>query len=357
MADRRSFMLAAAAGVAGSLLPAWGSERPAYLSCGRDADGRFVACGLSAGGAKLFATTLPARGHEVIFHPQLALAIAFSRRPGNFALALDVLSGAVLARLEAPAGRHFYGHGVFSADGSALYTTENDYANARGVIGRWATTPFARTGEFPSGGTGPHDVALLDDDRTLVVANGGLETHPHSGRQVLNPADFRSNLSYLATSGELLEQVVLPDELGSLSIRHLAVGRDGAVAFAMQDQDPATTLPLAGLHRRGGGARLLSTTAAAQRMLRGYAGSVSVDRGGQQLALTSPRGGVAHVFDLANGKLEAAVEHKDICGIAAASGDGFVASSGEGAIVHIGAGKEAIIARQRLQWDNHLSSV
>jgi len=31
--------------------------------------------------------------------------------------------------------RHFFGHGVFSADGKLLYTTDNDYQNARGMIG------------------------------------------------------------------------------------------------------------------------------------------------------------------------------------------------------------------------------
>ena len=48
---------------------------------------------------------------------------------------------------------------------------------------------FARVGEFPTHGVGPHELLLLGDGRTLAVANGGIETHPDFGRAKLNIAD------------------------------------------------------------------------------------------------------------------------------------------------------------------------
>ena len=69
-------------------------------------------------------------------------------------------------------------HGVFSADGRLLYSTENDYDGARGMIGvRDVTGGYKQIGEFPAHGMEPHDIALLSDDRTIVIANGGIRTH------------------------------------------------------------------------------------------------------------------------------------------------------------------------------------
>jgi hypothetical protein len=60
---------------------------------------------------------------------------------------------------------------------SALYTTENDYQNAQGMIGvRDATMAIARSASSRRG-MEPHDVALLADGRTMVIANGGIKTH------------------------------------------------------------------------------------------------------------------------------------------------------------------------------------
>src|SRR3546814_20493551 len=84
-------------------------------------------------------------------------------------------------QLGAPDGRHFYGHAVFDRAERLLYTTENDYEAGRGVIGVWdADAGYARAGELDAHGIGPHDLALGPDGRSLVIANGGLLTHPDS---------------------------------------------------------------------------------------------------------------------------------------------------------------------------------
>ena len=45
---------------------------------------------------------------------------------------------------------------------------------------------FRRIGEFDNHGIGTHDISVSDDGRMLVIANGGIETHPDFGRTKLN---------------------------------------------------------------------------------------------------------------------------------------------------------------------------
>lgn len=179
MATRRRFLAGAlAAGV--MPLRGWASVgHPKYLSAARRPDGAYVLVGLRGDGAQAFQIDLPARGHAAAAHPERAEAVAFARRPGTYAVVLDCADGTVLAQLEAPKGRHFYGHGVFSQDGTRLYTTENDFDGAAGVIGVWdAVHDYARLGEFSSGGVGPHEILRLPRLDVFVVANGGIATHP-----------------------------------------------------------------------------------------------------------------------------------------------------------------------------------
>jgi uncharacterized protein len=199
----------------------------------------------------------------------------------------------VSAKLDLPGGRHFYGHGAFSRDGGLLFTTENDIATGAGVIGVWdPAAAYVRLGEFPSGGTGPHEMLRLPGTDILAVANGGIETHPDSGREALNLATMRSNLAYLDAGGGLLDTVELPAHLRLNSIRHLAARADGLVAFAMQWQgEEAAAPPLLGLHRRGTAPILAAAPDPIHVRMQGYAGSVAFSGSGAEVAITSPRGG------------------------------------------------------------------
>lgn len=364
MVSRRRILAGLAAS---SLLPSatWAHVgAPAFLSAARTADGRFILAGLTTVGDITFTIPLPDRGHAAAAHPERAEAVAFARRPGTFALVLDCCDGSVLARVSAPEGRHFYGHGAFAADGRTLFTSENDYEAGLGVIGVWdVASGYRRVGEFASGGVGPHDMRLMPDGDTLVVANGGIETHPDMGRVKLNLPTMAPNLSYLDSSGTLLETMVLPWEMHKNSIRHLAVHPDGRVAFAMQWEGvEGAALPLLGVHARGADPALLSAPAAQQRRLNGYAGSVSLSGDGGQVAISSPRGGQVHVYDLDSGAFVAAMDADDVCGLgprdllaaeSGATGAGFVFTTGAGVV-------GALAGSHRyhdVAWDNHLVPV
>ncbi|MEJ6393887.1 DUF1513 domain-containing protein [Gymnodinialimonas sp. 2305UL16-5] len=303
---------------------------PAYLSAALRPDGVYVLCGIGQAGELIFQLPLPNRGHAAAAHPDRPEAIAFARRPGRFALVIDCARGSEIARLQAPMGRHFYGHGVFSADGSVLYTTENDYERARGVVGLWdAAHSYRRMGEVFSGGVGPHDILRLPGTDILAVANGGIETHPETGRAKLNLPDMASNLSYLAPDGDILDVVELGSEHQLNSIRHLDVAHTGEIAFALQWQgDPSDAPPLLGLHRRDAPARLMC--APDHYRLNGYAGSVAITTDGQRLGISSPRGGIVQMFDAASTAFLAQLSELDVCGLSQSGADGLAFTSGQG---------------------------
>ncbi len=354
MTNRRHFLAGLAAASLASVRGWAAVGAPQFLAAALFPDGSYRLAGLDAAGAIRFSVPLPARGHAAAAHPFKAQAVAFARRPGTFALVIDCATGAVIKRLDTPAGRHFYGHGTFSADGSRFFTTENDYEAAEGMIGIWDAASFARMGEFPSGGIGPHDMRLMPDKETLVIANGGIETHPDSGRAKLNLPTMQPNLTYADLTGHILEQVELPRALHKNSIRHLAVRTDGLVGFAMQWQGSQTSHPpLLGLHRRGETPRLLSAPEADQSKLQGYAGSIAFSADGRAIAITCPRGNALHRFDVTSGAFTDAFTLEDVCGLGTGA-DGLVFTTGTGAFGILAGTRPAISARPECQWDNHL---
>ncbi len=159
-----------------------------------------------------------------------------------------------MASFAPPEDRHFYGHGLFSADGRLLYATENDWEGERGVLGIYdVAAGYVRIGEIDTGGIDPHEAFLMRDGRTIVVANGGIATHPDFDRVKLNLATMEPSLAYLdAATGDLIESVALPATLHQLSLRHMAEAADGSIWFGGQYEGAATDrVDLVGRHRRG----------------------------------------------------------------------------------------------------------
>lgn len=344
MTSRRAFL----AGLATTCLPrlTWADVgSPAFLAAGKTSDG-FVLHGLSDGGRSLFHLPLPARGHAACAHPSRALAVAFARRPGAFALVLDCAGGAVLHSLDPPRDRQFNGHGTFSADGSLLMTSEVVAQGSAGRVGLWDARDFRRLGEWDSGGIGPHDIKLLPDGR-LVVANGGIQTDP-SDRTKLNLDTMRPNLTILA-EGVIVDQVELPSEYAQNSIRHFALLPD-RIAFAMQwEGDAAEPVPLLGLWQPGQAAQLCPAADAMAYAMKGYAGSIAATAG--RIAVTSAPGGVVMLFD-DNGRPIASHTRADLSGVAA-MGAGFVVTDGQGVTWRLDQ-ELTLLEQHPVAWDNHL---
>jgi hypothetical protein len=356
--DRRQLLggviaaLAASRGADAQPLP-----RRLFVSCRMDAENNASVACFDAEGAEIFSAALPARGHDVTLRPGTRDVAVFARRPGNWFAVVNGQTGDVRSLVHAIAGRHFFGHGAFSADARLLYATENDIATGDGVIGIYdATDGYRRIGELPSGGIGPHDLALLPDGRSLVIANGGLRTHPDSGREILNQDDMKPNLALADLArGAITARHELDAGLSQLSIRHLAVRTDGLVAFGCQHQGSEDEAPpLLGLLRPGGTPVMLEIDDDALFRMRNYIGSVSFDDTGDYLAATSPQGGSAMVWNVARGEVSRSVMMTDVCGVAPTGAASFLVTSGNAGLSMIDpVGLSPAPGGHRWIWDNH----
>lgn len=333
-----------------------------YLSARADREGRYFASGFDATGAKLFDLPIPARGHGAAVSPDGRQSVFFGRRPGRFALVVDVATGTVSDTIPAIEDRAFAGHGLFVKGGRLLLATEIDYAGERGLIGLYdAANSYRRIGEWQTGGLDPHDLRLLPDGRTVIVANGGILTHPEVPRMKLNLDTMDSSVAYIdLNDGTLIEQRRLPGEFLQLSLRHMAVTAAGETVIAMQYEGPSSDLvPLVGLARPGREIELLDMPAAAWSRLRNYCGSAAVDAGGAILGVTSPRGGRALFWEAATRRPLQPLDLADGCGLAAAPAPGrFIVSNGLGALVEYdplnGRARALDSGFAGARWDNHI---
>ncbi|HEV7308690.1 DUF1513 domain-containing protein [Ensifer sp.] len=349
--DRRIFLkMAGAAWVAG-LMPdrafALGKADAVFASAFMTPDGNYGVATLTEAGAIIDRTALPARAHGMAYSHSSRRAVAFARRPGTYAMILASDGAADPIVIAAAEGRHFYGHGCFSADGKLLYATENDFAANRGMIGIYdGTDRFARIGEFPTYGVGPHDMTLSADGRLLVIANGGIETHPDFGRTKLNLDHMEPSLTLVDTStGALVQKHGLPDELSRLSTRHVDIGPKGEIWFACQYEGARNDLPpLVGTFARGEDLKFLQLPERTTEALANYVGAIAVNRSEGLVGLTSPKGGVAVTLDARTGDVLKEERVADAAGVAAAR-HGFAISSYDGRFRQ---------EKSRVAWDQHI---
>jgi len=366
--DRRQCLKALGGGIAvGTLLSnptlAAVGGRTLYFGAMAFEDGRFGLAAFDALGIPVFEIPLPGRGHGIALSERANLGVVFARRPGDFAVVFRLTDGAVLTEFASCDGRHFYGHGVFCPDDRHLFASENAYDEERGIIGVYAVEEnFRRVGEYLSCGIGQHEIALMPDGVTMVIANGGILTHPDTGRAKLNLATMSPSLVYLdARDGRLLGEWRLDARLHQFSIRHLAVGAHG-VAFVMQYQGPSShRVPLIGTHRGQDAPRLLEAPSEVQSRMRNYCGSACLDNTGEILSVPSPRGGITTFWEFASGRFLGCTEIPDGCGVASFGGSGgFLVTSGLGGAVSSGVpdrGPDALPSHylSERRWDNHLA--
>lgn len=349
--SRRGFVRAAGSLFLASLAPEklFALERSdaIFAAAYMDEKRRFGLATVAEDGTIVDRSLLPGRAHGLAFDPNFNRITAFARRPGTFAAVFDGNRAHEPVIITSPEGRHFYGHGTFSRDGRLLYASENDFGNACGVIGIYdATNGFARIGEYPTYGIGPHDLSISADGKVLIAANGGIETHPDFGRTKLNLDHMKPSLALIDTAtGALIEKHDLPDNLSQLSTRHIDLGADGSIWFACQYQGPRDDLPpLIGRFRRGDALEFIDLPEMTARNLANYVGAIAVNRQEGLVAATSPRGGAYVLLDAHSGKLVKEVKLAGASGVA--SGPQGFGISTEGGVFN---GQQ-----DPLNWDQHV---
>ena len=360
---RRRFLSALLSVGALPVLDARAFEFRRFIGCRVHRERRFLVSVFDESGRIHHDVPLPGRGHGFAAHPLTGQVVVFARRPGQWALVLDPATGAELGRLSTPEGRHFYGHGAFSPDGALLYTSENRFDDGQGIIGVWdVARQWRRIREWSSHGVGPHEIRVLGAGARLAVANGGIRTHPDTGRAKLNLDAMASSLAVLDTAdGRLVRSTSLDERLHRLSIRHLDIDRDLRIVVAMQHEGSRRDrVPLVAFDRD---AELVPEYAPDEfsRRMRQYAGSVAFDTSGRYVAITHPHNGIVSLWTSRAARCSALIELADTCGVAPGSDPGvFIATGAGGRVARIDAqeGSSTVLARSDgSHWDNHLMAL
>jgi len=371
--NRRQFMKW---GLAGSITPATSTswalsktfaheaklnlEANSLVSAYQQTDGHYGVASINISGSLDWKSELPSRIHDCVFHPFKQEVIAFSRRPGLFFWPLNVRTGQILKTIKAQTGRHFYGHGCFSVDGQRLFVTENDYETAAGVIGVYETTHYEKINEFSTYGVGPHDVVLTQNGQNLTVANGGIETHPSTGREKLNLPFMRSTVAVIdAQNGALKAIHELPPGLQRLSMRHLAQA-NSVIYFACQYEGGLEDQPpLIGSISDTGYLSIWPIEKAWSMALKNYVTSIAAGFNGSHLVTSSAKGGVALLWDIKSRRVVRSISLADCSGVAMSNstmhltnghGDIFISDAISDSVA------DSINRAEGLHWDNHLAT-
>lgn len=360
--SRRSFLarLLAAAALPGVAHAEHASEQAAIavLSGARDGGGRFRAAGLRADLHEALGLTTPLRLHAVVPMPGGG-AVAIARRPGDLAFVLDPRLEEPLILRAAP-GRCFAGHGVFLEGGTLFAIAEIDVRTGEGAMALLdVAAGYRRRTEFATAGIGPHEMIGLAA-RTLVVANGAREPNTDPSLEALVTTAARSNLGFLdPATGALTLSLEAGADFDGVSLRHMAADGAGGVVVAAQESEPGIAdrpLLFAATER---GIEPFEGSEAVWLSLKGYLGSLAVDRAGRFALCSSPRGGIAWAFDLRTRRPVGSVALADVCGVAADGlAGGFIATTGLGTIarLRIEDGRIGIVEQRSsaVAFDNHL---
>ncbi|MEM7611996.1 MAG: DUF1513 domain-containing protein [Pseudomonadota bacterium] len=343
-------------------------ERSRLVSAAIDEQDRYVVVRVDLGGSVDYATALEERGHDSVVAPDKSSLIVVARRPGRTLHQLDLSSGQLIRVVRTPKNRHLYGHGVYSADGRYFLTSENNLDTGTGVIVVREASSLETVHELPSHGIGPHQIRLINGGRHLVVANGGIATHPSYGRQPLNIDRMQPSLVKLEVSTGALIARQVPAEAMS-SVRHIDLLPDGEVLVGLQQQGHAQRLDplvLRSTWQAGKTAAFLGTLSAPWADLQAmekYTASVCCHPSNGLALVTCPRGHRVSFWDTRRRRLVKSLRVSDAAGAGFdPQANEFVVSTGRGIVnrYHGDTLESCAQMRRRVagyRFDNHLTVV
>lgn len=263
------------------------------------------------------AIDLPTRPHGLM-HLQGDNYLVIARRPGDWMMRLNIRTGET-SRIWQDTDRHLNGHSA--RHGELLYTTETDVLSASGALAVRDAHTFELLQVWPTLGRDPHEMVVLPNgglginEPFLLVANGGIATHPDMGRTQLNDLPMDSSLVAMhPQTGKILNKWTLNDS--RLSLRHMAVHASAVVGVAMQAHHHSMALQhsapvLALLDEKG--LRVVDESAG----VKGYAGDIAATPEGFVVSCTK-NDSVAR-FDI-QGKLLSIESAEAACALASRGG-------------------------------------
>lgn len=363
MLNRRQFLLGASGAVALASLPLVFNGQSqqwlvsAFTKNSTTKGQQHFAGAFKPDGQLINAVPLPARGHGSAAHPSKpGHAIIFARRPGTFLLEVDFKNGVITKHITAAQGHHFFGHGVFSQDGRLLFSIEKNFEQGRGEVVIRDSNNYQIIERYDCGGVGPHECRLMPDGETLVIANGGIKTHPQWPRKKLNLDTMSPALTYLdLTSGQVIDEFKLDNH--QLSIRHLDVSAQGKVVAGLQYQGPKNdNVPLAISHHGQASLSFLKADDVVWQSLNQYTASVCIDNKQQQMAISCPRGDLITLWDLNSDQFIRQIKMRDVAGLGLANQQ-IIATNGKGQVLDVHDNQRQFTHFNDIRWDNHLTTI
>lgn len=245
--------------------------------------------------------------HGVVFDPTQPTRAALFEKKGPGACVVDLQTRSVTRTIATPPTRRFYGHGAFSRDGRLLYATESllDHDLPGLLVVRDGQT-LREIGTLPTYGTAPHDCVLIEDGRTMVVANGG---GPLGGAEPC--------VTYIDLSSErLLERV--PLGAARHNAGHVAVNAAGDLAIVSAPRDGLGRDALGAVTLRAAGrdAVTISRPHHAVRRMVGESLSVLIDDRDRTVLATHPLGDCVSVWRMDDASLVDLIEAYNPRGLA-----------------------------------------
>ena len=315
-------------------------------------------------GKKVFSVKLNWRSHDSEFVNKKKEIVVFPRRPGKKIIIIDAKEGILKNEITSKKGYHYYGHGTYSDSRKYLYASENNYTytdSKSGIIGIYDTeNNYKRIGEFSSYGIGPHEIKMSSDESNIIVANGGILTHPNFPRIKLNLDSMDPNISIInANSGKLIQQYKLSKGLNKNSIRHLDVSSSGEIIIACQyNGNILEEVPLLVKINKENKVKFLHFPKELAKKSKNYCGGIKILNNSDMLMASFPRGGILAYWNLSDGKFIGLKNNKDVCGIDVINNLSlFVISNGKGEIFVKQTNKYKKLFNKNIQWDNHLKVI
>ena len=280
---------------------------------------------------------LPLRAHDSLYLPGTNKIVVISRRTGNKIFILNLKSNKISKIIHAPDYRHFYGHGVYCDKTKFLYVTENNYKfndERSGSIAIYDTKKdFSRIGEFITYGIGPHEIKIFRD--TIIIANGGVLTHPDFPRIKLNLKDIQSNITRVnINNGELKQKLQLNKKYKNLSIRHFDIDRNnniyaGCQVYNKVEQASENLV----FSCKSNKLKSFSISESLSKELKNYTGSIKLNIDNNEIYASFPRGNHLISWNINDHKVKKIIRINDVCGMSYAKKKKiFLISDGQGNI-------------------------
>lgn len=329
------------------------------LSAVDDDHGQHYITAVTQSGEQALMVPVSERCHGGCPQPHGDHVVIFARRPGRQMHVIDTRRGALAHSIDAGEGFHFYGHGVYSPDARHLYVTMNRYSDAAGLIRVYdAMSGYRALQDYPLNGIGPHELRLHPDGETLVIALGGIETHPDYDRLKLNIASMQPALLLMNRHDGRITQRFAPSH-HQLSCRHLDVSPEGIVIAGYQYEGPEwDTPPLIGkLDTRDMQFSELELPLEDVMGLKNYTASIAISPTSPYTVITAPRGHRAVIINHHTGELVQRIAVQDVAGALPYGDSGFLVSSGMGGLYLLDAESDQAQPHgdYAVHWDNHLT--